>query len=345
MKLLKTDFKQGIVGLRLTQREDAWHLFKLITSGDLLSGKAERKIKLGGEGEKGTVLKKTLWLEIKVEKTDLQGDELRANGTVCQDYDDIPKGSYQGISLSLHDDATLKKESWGMLDRQRLEQATQDASSDIIAVVFDREEAYYAQLTHEGFTLLVHEKGDVAKKGNEEGKGDFFKQIAATLSAIAERTRATQIIIASPSFWKEYLVKELASDVKKKSVLATVSSCDETSFHELMKRPELEQVLSRDRSAQEEKTLEDAFAAVRNDLACYGAKELEEAVAQGNLKDILVAEERFTKTSPEEKGALETFLASVESVGGHIHILTQDASQKKLQPFKGVLGIKRWKTS
>ena len=348
MKIIHSDFKKGIekgtVRFRLDQKEDAWHLFKLIAPGDVISGKTERKIKLGGEGEKGTVLKKTFWLEIEAEKTDLQGDDIRINGCVTLDYDDIPKGSHQSISFSINDEGTLLKERWSLLDRQRLEQAGATKQLHILAVVFDREEAFIAQFTHRGFEIITHEKGDVARKEYGEGKENFFARLAGVLAEMNERLAPAKIILASPSFWKEYLMKELSPGVKSKAALATVSTSDETAFHELLRRPELAQIFAEDRTAQEEKALDEALAAVRNDLGCYGAQAFEESVAQGNLGRVLVSEEAFTGATPVEKEALEKLLMQAESVGAEISILTQDASQRKLSPFKGILGVKRWKS-
>ena len=61
-------------------------------------------------------------------------------------------------------------------------------------------------------------KGDVAKKDVEEKKGNFYKEIITQLTAYDSKYAFTSIVLASPAFWKEYLLKELDDDKLRKKI-------------------------------------------------------------------------------------------------------------------------------
>ena len=50
MKLIHSDFKKGIVKLKVENLDDLWHLMQIIEKGDIAKGTTTRKIK-GNEGQ------------------------------------------------------------------------------------------------------------------------------------------------------------------------------------------------------------------------------------------------------------------------------------------------------
>src|SRR3989344_8805013 len=98
MQLISSDFKKGLVKLRVTDKDDLWYLSNLIDQGDLIRGKTTRKIKIG-EGENAKSVKKTLTLSIQAEKVELTENSLHVNGKVQEESEDVAKGSYQSITL------------------------------------------------------------------------------------------------------------------------------------------------------------------------------------------------------------------------------------------------------
>jgi len=69
MKLIHKDFRKGIVKVHIQNMGDLWYLSHVIDEGDLISGKTQRKIKMGAEGDRTqkTVVKK-VFLKIQAEK-------------------------------------------------------------------------------------------------------------------------------------------------------------------------------------------------------------------------------------------------------------------------------------
>ena len=98
MHLITSDFKKGFVKLRINDKDDLWYLSNLIDQGDIIRGKTTRKIKIG-DSENAKSVKKTLTLTIRDETVELTETLLRINGKVKEGTEDVPKYSYQSITL------------------------------------------------------------------------------------------------------------------------------------------------------------------------------------------------------------------------------------------------------
>ena len=113
MDLVHSDFKKGIVKLRVNDLDDLWYLHQIIEQGDLVTGKATRKMKIG-DSENAKSVKITMTLTIQAETIDFSesGTSLRINGKVKQGPEEVPKDSYHALSLEEGTEFTLQKESW-----------------------------------------------------------------------------------------------------------------------------------------------------------------------------------------------------------------------------------------
>src|SRR3989338_9527067 len=110
MNLLHSDFKKGIVKLRVTDSDDVWYLTHLIDPGDLVSGKTTRKMKLG-EGENAKTIKKTFTVTIEAEtiQLDENGTSVRVNGKIKEGPEEVPQGGYKAIELYEGEEFILTK--------------------------------------------------------------------------------------------------------------------------------------------------------------------------------------------------------------------------------------------
>ncbi|MFT4261677.1 MAG: mRNA surveillance protein pelota [Candidatus Woesearchaeota archaeon] len=342
MKILKKDLRQGLVKLQITNQEDLWYLSHIVEENDVIRGSTERKIKIGQEPNIKTVRKK-VFLEIKTEKIEYEPEHnaLRLLGTITSGPDDISLGSYHSFNLQERDEIEIQKD-WASYQLDKLEEATKE-SKNILLVVFDREQAKLAELKKTGYTLLTEIKGDVQKKGFETDSNNFYKELSAVIEEYSKKYK--KIIIASPAFWKEYLIKELTEETNKKVVQATISSVDNTSFKELLKRDELLRVLQDYRASEEEIIIEKIMKHIQEEKACYGFLDCQEKVSIGNVELLAVSEE-YLKTF-KEKGKykeVDGLLKLCEQMNGEIKIITDKEAMKKLDSLGGIAGILRWKS-
>jgi protein pelota len=337
MKITKTDYKHGKVDILIDHLDDLWYLLQIIDPTDRISGKTTRKIK---KTEEGAAVKKTLWLEIAAEQVEL-GSTLRVSGTVTQGPEDIPLGSYHSFSLQPGSNIALTKDVWPGYQRQRLEEAEKANKVPLIICVFDREEALIARTTPSGIDLMVHMKGQVSKKRVDAGgEKDFYAELIAKLQEASTRYKPQHIIIASPSFWKEELLKKVNDiTLKKKFVQATCSGVGRGAIDEVLRRPEVKAALASERVASELALMEEVLVEVsKQGVAKYGIKDVKMACEAGAIRDLLVTDKLITKRKAEGTfDELYTIMKAVDQARGKVHIIS--SSHNGGERLDGIGGI------
>ncbi len=346
MKLLTKDLKHRMFKIQIDDAEDLWYLSTIIEVGDTLSGETQRKIKLGGSEEKSKISLRNCFLSITAEKISYDAQELRVSGPIIDGPDDIPRGDYHTFALSPHTVITLVKTALSIYIAKKIEEACVAKTSAILIVAFDREEAIFAQLKSNGYDILLDLKGDVSRKDDaSEKKSNFYSEIVNQIIAYDARYHFTTIIIASPAFWKEYLLKEVKDEnLRKRITLATCSSVDEAAMTEILQRSELQTVLQKERSSREEVAVGKLLEAIQKDLAAYSYVAVQEKLEAGNVAEFLISENlirssRLDGSYPE----IEKLLYQVEALDATLYIISSPDAAKKLDGLSGIAVVQRWK--
>jgi protein pelota len=351
MKQIHSNLKQGIIKLSPENMDDLWVLRQIVEPGDFLKGRTLRKIKKTESTERAKkVIKRPVFMKISVEKTELEPDILRISGKIMEGPDDVPKGSYHTFNVEARTVITLQKEKWLRFQLDRLKEACSAKIPKILIVVFDREEAYFAKMKKYGYSLLTKMKGAVQKKAlAEKAKEGFYAEIINQMAEYDKRYGLEKIIIASPAFFKEDLMKVLKDDeLKKKIVVATCSSVGANAVDEVLKRDETKSALAEQRYAEELKIVEKLLVEISKEgKFAYGIKETEDAVNAGAVKILLVTDKLIFKLREKEKyGKLEAMMKLVDSMKGEIKIISSEHDAgKKLDGLGGIGAILRYKMS
>jgi protein pelota len=344
MQILKKDLKHGIISVKVTDLEDLWHLSHIVSKTDVVEGVTERKIKVGNE-ENAKVVRKTVRLVLEAEKIEYEpeNDALRILGIIKEGPDDVSLGSHHSFNVSEKDIITITKNKWAKHELKRLEEAETPKVVSLL-VLFDREEALLAFLTRKGYQKIAEIKGDVQKKADDEKKKtNFYKEICEKILETEKRTAINNIILASPAFWKEYLLAELPEILKKKTITATISGVNETAISELMKRPELNKVLENQRTAQEHKEIEELMKSIREEKAFYGLEDAKNKIVIGGAEKILVTENFLKKIKEKnEYEEIDSLLMTAEDMGAEVVIISDDEQSKRLDNLGGIAGRTRW---
>ncbi len=348
MKITKNDPKTGTLAVVPESVDDLWTLSQVLDAGDEVSGKTVRKIKLEGE-RKSEVMKKIVFLRLTAEKFELDATgELRVNGKIIEGPEDIARGSYHTFSIEPGTNVTIVKKRWFSFQLQRIKDATEAKPPTILLCAFDREDAVFAKLTASGFETLLKLRGDVQKKRVEtKTPKNFFEEIIAQLKDYSQRLSVDKIILASPAFWKDELLKVLKdADLKKKIVLATVSSADEAGIAEALKRPELQEALRQERSAKEVNLVEQVLAAIaKGSAVAYGLAEVSAAAEAGAVTTLLVTDTLITRSRSDGTfGAVERVLQGVDDAQGAVVIVSgKHEGGKKLDGLGGIAALLRYR--
>ncbi len=338
---MKFNKVKNVVHVTVESQEDNWYLSHIITSGDFVSGITERKIKVGQEPNVKTVRKK-VWIKLEVEKVEYEPEHksLRILGPIVEGPEDVSKGSYHSFSLEEGESIKIEKEEWGVYEIKKLKESL-EKNIQALLVIFDREEARFAKLDSTGFEEISKLKGDVQKKGYDVNTTNFYKEINSALEEYVSTQNPECIVIASPSFWKEYLEKELSENVKKRVIWSSISGNNKAAFKELLRKKEVVSGLKNHRVSRQEKLVQDVMRSIAEEKACIGLNETKKAVNIGAVEKLFVTESFLRKSKEESKYKdLDKLLSLAESMQGEIHIVDSE----EIDGVGGICGILRWKS-
>ncbi len=350
MHIIHQDNKKALVKFKVTDPDDLWYLSTLVEPLDLISASTTRKLKIG-DAENAKVIKKTVYVTIEAETIEFSstGTALRINGKIKSLHEDIPKDSYQSITLEINDEATLQKAHFLSYHLQKLNEASEKKYAYLICL-FDREEALFALTKTRGHEILLTLKGDVPKKAQKiEIKKDFYEELITLLQSYTQRYNPERIIIASPAFYKEDLMKKIsAPELRQKITLAACSDITETALSEIMRSTELTAALKTSRAREEQLLIEQLLSEINKEgKAVYGFEQTKQAIDTGAAQTLLLTEKciqqfRLTNHHPE----LDRLLKSIETSQGKIHLISSEHDAgKKLDGLGGIAALLRYKLS
>jgi len=351
MKLLYSNLKKGEAKVMTQNLDDLWYLSAIIEPKDIVSGKTLRKIRAISNDEKSKdATKKPVFIKIEVEKVEFSkfSSTLRVFGVIKEAPDEIPLGEHHTFNVDDNTVITIIKQDWLKYQLDKLKEACSEKKSSLLICVHDREEAYFALFKKYGYEILTHIQGEVQKKREENiKKENFYLTIISKLKEYVERHKIKQVIVASPSFWKEELMKELKdNELKQKIILATCSSATKNGIEEVIKRPEVREALKQERTAKEINKVEELFTEIaKNNLAIYGMKETEKASLIGAVKELLITDTFIQKSRSENfYNNVENIMKTVDKAKGDVEIISSEhEAGKKLDGLGGIAAILRFK--
>ena len=351
MKLVHQNLRNGEIKILAQDLDDIWYLSNIIEPKDFVEGKTFRKIKGTSTDEKSKdATKKAVFLGIEVEKVEFSksSNNLRVSGVIRKAPEDIPLGEHHTFNIGENTVITIIKEHWLKYQLDKLREACSEQKSSLLIVCHDREEAYFALFKKYGYEILSHIQGEVQKKRDENiKKENFYKTIIKKIEEYVERLGIKQIILASPAFWKEDLMKELHdNELKKKIIPATCSSATKNGIEEVIKRPEVREALKQERSAKEMIKVEELFTEIaKNNMAVYGLKETKEAANLGAIKELLLTDSYIQKSRNENfYNEVEQIMRTVDKSKGEVEIIsTEHEGGKRLNGLSGIGAILRFK--
>ncbi len=349
MKTIYQNLKKGIIKVKAENIDDLWYLSHILDKNDLIKAQTIRKIKLGqGEERTTKIIKKRVTLTIKAEKIQFKDNILRISGIVIQGPEDIPKASHHSFKIEENDIITIIKPKWLRFQLDKLKEASESKMPSILICILDREEAIFALSKPRGYKILSSIKGEVSKKEERAStKGGFYQEIIKSLKEYKSRHKIKNIIVASPAFWKEDLIKEIKDkELKEKIVLATCSSVDKGAINEVLKRPEMREVLKQVRSAKEIKLVESLLEEIsKQGKSAYGIKEVELAANAGAIIQLMITDSFIAKMRDQEKyETIDNIMKVTDQTKGEINIISSEhEGGKKLDGLGGIAAILRFR--
>lgn len=339
MKILKLDTRGKEAKILIQSIEELPSLANVIEKGDMLLGKTERKIKLGGEEGRQKSVRKTITLEIKVTNVSQETESLRVQGKVTKPTEDIAINSAHTIELTKGSEFKLKKENWFNYQLDQLRDAEKSSQlAKVFLCALDDECASFGELSASGIKYLGKISLRLTKKRLEEKKLNEIKKVA---QEVISRAGDLQIIIASPLFWKELVFKEIKNinpKVAKRVLQADVSAGTKKGLQELLSTGTVDKVMKGVAIAKHERLVNKLLEEIAKDkLAAYGRQEVEFAATGKKISDLLLVDK-------QKLVELQHLIETVEANRGHVHILdSKSDAGKKLKGLSGIAAILKFK--
>lgn len=347
MQIISQNLKKGEIKLKADTLDDLWYLSHIIDQRDIIKGQTIRKIKVGESDRKASVSRKKVFIAIETEKTEYQDNFLRILGKVIEGPEDVKKGSHHSFVIEKNTIISITKEKWLKFQLDKLKEAASAKQPNILICVLDREEAIFAISKRKGYEVLISIEGEVQKKEEKAvAKGSFYADIIKLLEEYSARYKTNNIIVASPVFWKDELMKHIKdTQLKKKIVLATCSSVSRNAIDEVLKRPETKEVLKQVRIAKETGLVDDFLKAIsKKEPAAYGIKEVSEAAEAAAVKELLITDSFIHKMKEQGKySKLDDVMKTVDKSKGEINIISSEhETGKRLDGLGGIGAILRY---
>lgn len=348
MKLLSHNWKTSVAKVLVETLDDLWYLHTLIEPGDRVEGHSTRKIKVG-DAETGTAVRKHVFVALTVERVEFAefSTHLRLLGKVIEGSEEVPRGTHHALTVEVRDTLTIIK-PWAQYQIERLREACSQGTPEVLICILDRDQATIAALKRSGYQVLTTLTGEVQRKYDPKIAGkDFYAEVQRALVEYNSRMPLTAIIVASPAFWKEEFAKTVRDpELKKKLILATVSSSDPSALREVLTRPEVQHALAKDRISKEQELVEQLMAEIAKDgLVTYGKAKVAIAVNSGAVATLLVSEGLILRSRQEGTFApVDRVMRMAADAGGSVRIIAIDHDGgKRLDGLGGIAATLRYR--
>ncbi len=346
MKIIHFDKKNKIAKVRVDSLDDLWHLSRIIEVGDLVAGKIERRIKVGKEEERIRSERRSFFAIIKAEKIKLEGNVLRVLGNIVGGTDELPLGSSHTLDISPGSTIKIEKE-WKQYQIKKLQDAEKaSAAPKAIVCALDDEQAVLAALTSAGIKRLGEiQLGLIKKRIKEEKQEEKLGKLADEIIRLDKETNPDVVVLASPLFWKQNLLKVLKEKdpkLAKKVKLEDVSTGGRRALNELINRGVLTRIIKDSEIQKEFQLVNNLMLEISKEgLAEYGSKQVKAAVESGAVKKLLIT----TKHLAENREEIDLLIDLAEKQKSDVHIIDSDnEAGNKLDGLGGIAAILRYKT-
>lgn len=343
MRVLHQDRRSGEVKVQVDSLDDLWHLYNIITPGDMVwaltyrreEGKADKIRSERGE-------KKRMRLGVRVERVEFHEfeDRLRVLGVIEEGPQDL--GSHHTFNFQEGEVLSIIKERWTDAQIKRVKRAVEDARRPrILFVSLEYEEAVIAVLRQFGLQEIARIMApSTGKMYEHKGEGDYYDEVVTKVVQVAGE--GVPILILGPGFAKETLLnrgKERAPEIFDRARVYHTGQAGMAGINELMKKGIGGDVLESSRVAMEVQMVEQVLSEIARDgLVAYGPDEVAAAVRMGAVETLLVLDSLIRHRD------LDDLMRSVEASGGRVVVVSEhhDAG-RELESIGGYAALLRFR--
>jgi len=360
MKIVHENLKRGEITLIPENLDDLWHLYNVITPGDIVYAKTLRKIERGEEVKRRKkVEKKLVYLGLKVESVDFHEftNRLRIKGIIIEAPDNIGAlGSYHTINVNIGTQIKIIKEEWPTFILKRIKEAVESARRPkALIVAIEEGEATIAVVGDYNITIVAQIIQSIPgkrlnSKYHDEAIKKFFSDVFKVVEEnIRKANNFSVIVVAGPGFVKDHFSEYLVSktpELSGKVVVDSASSGGENAVYEVLRRGVISKAAEKMRVEEELELIEEFLKRLGQEhgTVTYGMENVEKAVILGAVDTILVTDRKLRESSKEERKKLDEILRETEKKRGKVMIFAANTpAGKQLENFGGIAALLRYR--
>ncbi|MHA1597063.1 MAG: mRNA surveillance protein pelota [Candidatus Asgardarchaeia archaeon] len=359
MRVLERRMKgsKGSITLIPQSLDDLWHLYNVITPGDLVSGKTTRRIRKEGElGRASGGERKVVKITISVENVSFHkfANMLRVGGRIVSGPKDIPLSSHHTLNVRVDDIITIYKDFWPSFMVRRIEKAEESTSTpNIIIVSMDDGSCCFTLVTKYNIVELSSIKVSIPGKRLSESSHsssvrEFFGDSLSTLKRYMKEYGVRRIIVAGPGFLKNRFYDFIKDRDKSTSSIMIVENSSVGCFngaYEVVRRGALEKIVSDLSISKESELIEELVVRInmnRRDVA-YGFEEVKRATEIGAVDTLLILDKFLHEMYEKRYKEIIEMMEEVENFGGSVVIFNSEhIPGDMLKSFGGIAALLRF---
>jgi len=349
MKIIREDYKKGLVELRIETLDDLWVLYNLLKEGDIVYAKTTREIKIH-EGSQSARVPMVLGLRVKRVEFQQFSSKLRIGGVIVEGPEEYGvKGKHHTLSVGIGDTLLIAKESWGDVEKKLLQDYASRKGS-ILVLSVDFEEACVGVLSEQGIRYLWEETQNMPSKAYqvdyESALKAFTSEIARNVLDIAQRSSVDAILIVGPGEVKNQLKNELLGKTNLPIYTDTVSTGGCKGLDEALRRDIIEKIVGGLKIISAKAALEEfkQLLVKDHDMVSYGVREVYELARVGAIRRLVVLDELLRTPNDEERNIVYEALHHAYRHGAEVIVVPKSSSVGvELQGFGGMIAILRFK--
>ena len=346
MKVLFKDLKHGEIKLVPENLDDIWHLYNIIEENDLVRAVTFRTDEQKDDKKRSKKAeKKRMKLGIRVSEVKFHefSDRLRIHGIIEEGPQDLGSFHTLNIDADKMEPITIIKEKWKDYQLKRIDEAVKQRNQPILVFVsLDEDNATVAILRQSGIQWIadIDSKRSGKMYESKDTQNEYFSEILQVVKT--NKTQASPLIIVGPGFTKEHFLKygkEKEPNLFEKTFIHATGHSGMNGIQEAIKTGIVKQITKENRVVLETMIVEKLFEEIKkNGLVTYGPEEVKNAVQQGAVEKLIIAD-KIVRTPQGE----ELLRAAKENNSDFIIVNTMNEAGKKLEGIGGVAALLRFR--
>jgi len=346
MKVLFKDLKHGEIKLVPENLDDIWHLYNIIEENDLVRAVTFRTDEQKDDKKRSKKAeKKRMKLGIRVSEVKFHefSDRLRVHGIIEEGPQDLGSFHTLNIDADKMEPITIIKENWKDYQLRRIDEAVKLRNQPILVFVsLDEDNATVAILRQSGIQWIadIDSKRSGKMYESKDTQNEYFSEILQVVKT--NKTQVSPLIIVGPGFTKEHFLKygkEKEPNLFEKTVVHATGHPGMNGIQEAIKTGIVKQITKENRVVLETMIVEKLFEEIKkNGLVTYGAEEVKNALQQGAVEKLIIAD-KIVRTPQGE----ELLRSAKENNSDFIIVNTMNEAGKKLEGIGGVAALLRFR--